>query len=403
MTIKRVNFERVKLDSLFLYLILLLPITTLFQGVLPNINRDLFILLTSLLAVFFVINCHTKGKILIVFSFGVTYILSFIFTDGIADNTNEYFYLAFFILYASYIIGKCDYIMKEIQKRSKYIKAIVIFWNISVFISLFFESSYNSDGFFYSFTGSVFRSATSAFFVLSLLLIIVRNKKRNIIYAILPIYCLFSGGSRTYLAIGLAVFLILYYYVCPSKTFFVLTLIPIAIIMSFILLNSSIMNKIDSTITVTKDDYYQDPLIKFTSGRSLFWEADIKAFFNGNIFNQFFGYGFNFVYDVNEQAVYNRIWAHNDFINILMNYGYIGLACYVSMLVLMFKKCIGQFKVPAWLKIVLLFIWAFNAFFNMFYTYVCAVASYPFLLFGVSIFFENRKNKELDKCKSKSA
>ena len=61
---------------------------------------------------------------------------------------------------------------------------------------------------------------------------------------------------------------------------------------------------------------------------------------------------------------------------------------------LMFKKCVSNLKLPRFIKIIAIFIWFFNAFFNMFYTYVCASASYPFILFGISLFWENKIEKE---------
>ena len=110
-------------------------------------------------------------------------------------------------------------------------------------------------------------------------MILITKKRINIVYAIIPMFCIFSGGSRTYLAVGLAICVAMYYIITPSRRFFWVSLIPIAVVFLAIILNSSIMDKIDSSLTVSSTEYYQDPLVKFTSGRSLFWLADIKAFF----------------------------------------------------------------------------------------------------------------------------
>ena len=297
------------------------------------------------------------------------------------------------MLFAYYIIIQYNFIRQYLIENTAYLKKIVVFWDVCVIISMFFSSSYNN-GFFFSFTGSVFRSATSAIFILSLILILVTKKKGNIIFAIVPLYCVFSGGSRTYLAIGLALAFVAYYIATPNRSFFLMTIIPVVVIVGIIVVNSSIMDKINRSLTVESNSFYQDPLIQFTSGRSLFWKADLKAFFDGSLINQIFGYGFNFVYDVNEIAINNRIWAHNDFIGILLNYGYVGLFCYILMFKKMFTECVSQSMCPLWLKLTLIFIWMFNAFFNMFYTYSCACASYPFVLVGVSLFWEDRIKKE---------
>ena len=80
-----------------------------------------------------------------------------------------------------------------------------------------------------------------------------------------------------------------------------------------------------------------------------------------------------------------------------MNYGYIGLGCYVGVFWDMYKECTKVRGLPKWVNFSLIVIWAFNAFFNMFYTYICAVASYPFIVLGIVSFFEKNIVKENDK------
>ena len=381
----RINLNKVVMDT-----ILLLPLTVLFQKFVPVVNRVIFFFVIASLLYIVIRNIrYIQGSILLLI-FIMVYFFSIIVTGEVANNTNEYFYLLFFMLFATYTINRYDYIKQYLITNTTYIRKIVILWNLCVIISMFFKSSY-SDGFFFSFTGNVFRSATAAIFILSLVLILVNEKKSNVIFAIVPLFCIFSGGSRTYLAVGLALAFSAYYMAAPSRSFFWITIIPAVLVIGMIVLNSSIMDKINSSLTVGANEYYQDPLIKFTSGRSLFWEADLKAFFAGDLINQIFGYGFNFVYDVNKLAIHNSIWAHNDYIGILLNYGYIGLLCYIVMFKKMFTVCVSKYRFPFWMKLLLVFVWAFNAFFNMFYTYSCACASYPFVLFGVSLFWDNKK------------
>ena len=384
----RVNLNKVVMD-----VILLLPLTVLFQSILPVINKVVFFLVIASLLYITIRNLHYVQEAILLLAFVVVYCFSLITTDKVADNTNEYFYLLFFMLFSSYTINRYDYIKQYLLTHVLYIKRIVVLWDLCVIVSMFFKSSYRN-GYFFSFTGNVFRSATAAIFILSLILILVNEKKSNIILAAVPLFCVFSGGSRTYLAVGLALAFAAYYMAAPSRRFFWMTIIPAALVVGMIILNSSIMDKINSSLTVGANEFYQDPLIKFTSGRSLFWDADLKAFFAGDTINQLFGYGFNFVYDVNEVAIHNRIWAHNDYIGILLNYGYIGLLCYVLMFKKMFTACVSQYRFPFWMKLLLIFVWAFNAFFNMFYTYSCACASYPFVLFGVSLFWDDKMKKE---------
>lgn len=390
---------KINIKSSILNLIVLLPLTTLFQAYFPAINRLILVGVIGLLALSFLKYRYKKAEICIIILFIISLIWAFFVTDGVADNTNEYFYLLFFILYALFIVKNNEYFFDYCRANTKYIATIVLVWNLCVFVSLFMPSSYNQ-GYFYSFTGNVFRSATAATFVLALVLVIVIQNKKIAIFSIMPLFCLFSGGSRTYLVVGLAIALLILYMIAPSKRFFKMSVIPIGFVVAFILFRSSIMDKIIGSMTIASNEYYQDPLVKFTSGRSLFWSADIKAFFDGSIINQIWGYGFNYVYEVNQEAIHNRIWAHNDYLNILLNYGYVGLISYIYMFARMFGTCVKKLGIPKSLKFLMLFIWMFNAFFNMFYTYTCACASYPFILMAVSIFWEEKIHRSKAKIKS---
>ena len=381
---------KLKISEGILNLILLLPITTLLQKQFVNINRICFAVILIFLFLYLFKRISKSNYFLIC---GVTiglHVWSFMVTDGVAHNINEYFYFLFFVFFGLFVIYRNDFLTSYCDSKRKYILAIVIIWNLLVFISLFDANSY-SNGSFISYTGDVFRIATSATFVLVLLVVIIKHRRWYIVLSVMPMYAIFGGGSRTYLAIGLTLFLVLAYMVLPSGEIFILFFPVIVLGLGAVLMNANIMNKIISTLTLENTDYYQDILVKFTSGRSIFWVADMKAYFDSPFINQLLGSGFNFVYDVNKQAINNTIWAHNDFINILLNFGLVGLIVYIYVFLKMFQCCIRDTQMPKILKWVLFFVWFFNAFFNMFYTYSCASASYPFLVIGVKIFLQKRE------------
>lgn len=74
----------------------------------------------------------------------------------------------------------------------------------------------------------------------------------------------------------------------------------------------------------------------FTSGRMLIWEHDLYAFFETEITNQLFGNGFNFSYIVNDIRSGVAIWAHSDFVSILLSLGFCGLLVYIYILLKVF-------------------------------------------------------------------
>ena len=62
-----------------------------------------------------------------------------------------------------------------------------------------------------------------------------------------------------------------------------------------------------------------------------------------------------------------------------------GLLVYLGMFITLFKKTFNGIKISKMAMMMLVAIWAFNAFFNMFYTYFCATLSYPFYCMIIKI------------------
>ena len=124
----------------------------------------------------------------------------------------------------------------------------------------------------------------------------------------------------------------------------------------------------------------------FTNGRSEFWMVDWNAFLQGDRFSKLFGHGFSYVYDLNQATIGMRLYAHNDFINILLNFGLIGMLVYFAV----FVPMVGRIGFRCGMVICLLFTftWLFNAFFNMIYVYAIAVIGMGLL--AVALLFDEK-------------
>ena len=93
----------------------------------------------------------------------------------------------------------------------------------------------------------------------------------------------------------------------------------------------------------------------FTSGRSLFWSVDLKAFASGNIIQVLFGRGFDYIYGLNARMVNLEIWAHNDFIHLLLGGGLLAFGVYVYIIWRFFKKIlVNQRKIDKLMAVVYL-------------------------------------------------
>lgn len=374
-------------NQLYIKLILLFPIFTLFQSYIGFLNKFFFTLLLGIQISLIIKKRISKKSFMIIMIFILLEIWALLNTKLPLYNLNDMFYLPFMIMYFEYYIYNTEELIDELKNHGYFIKRVIYLWNFLVLISIILPSSYvttaewGENRYFQSFTNSPFRLCPTVLFILTLVLVIMRLEKNRkfIIWCFIPMFCLFASGSRIYFGIGLLLFMIIWYRYFYHKSSFWLSLIPVTFIIIIIFLNSSIMNKFAYTM-YTKDSYF-DFWGTITNGRSIFWAAELNAFSKSSIMHKLFGNGFNYVYDVNYLAVHSKIWAHNDFLQVLMNYGYVGLAMYLISVRRLLRHYLRSISKKDTILVVLAIgIWFFNAFFNMFYTYFCCVLSFPLLM-----------------------
>ena len=78
------------------------------------------------------------------------------------------------------------------------------------------------------------------------------------------------------------------------------------------------------------------------SGRLLFWKAAWDLWINGNIFEIFFGFGYEELLNAIYKDVGLRVFAHNEFFNQLGQNGLLGVLFFVMYLVTLFKFIIKR-------------------------------------------------------------
>lgn len=80
-----------------------------------------------------------------------------------------------------------------------------------------------------------------------------------------------------------------------------------------------------------------------------------------------------------------KIWAHNDVVNILMNFGYVGLVIYIWAFRELYRSFCAKGSGIPWVAQALFLGAVFlNSMLNMSYTYLCAMISYPLFLCAIS-------------------
>lgn len=104
-----------------------------------------------------------------------------------------------------------------------------------------------------------------------------------------------------------------------------------------------------------------------SSGRSTFWLIDLKDYFSSNILYQVIGHGFDYIHALNLEMTGMAVQAHNDFINVLVAAGILGLLIYILCWYKFFNCVLPLVRRKE--KILLIVYFLFPAFINGFYTY----------------------------------
>lgn len=382
--------HKLNLSEIYVMLVILFPFTTLFQNYISFLNIALLAVVVSFMVAMAIGNKYMGKRCFIWSLFSIViWIVALLNTssEALKTNTNMAVYYIFMLIYFLIFLDNKERIWNILIDNKKYIYWVILLYTLLLIISIFLPSSYKQieaggwgdELYFVSFAGSPNRVGPACIYILVLMCFLTKQKykhKKMLLLSVPHIYTVAMGGSRTYFVLGLCVMLILYYYWVDDMRKFKLSLLPLALLAVVVVLKSNMMNKILATFqhVDNKVVFWQ----KLTNTRSIFWIEQLRLFKQTALFHHFIGNGINF-------TTYNYgLWAHSDFIEILCSYGYIGLLNYIAAMYFLIKTFIKKSNVSALIKWVGVFIWFFNAFFNFFYCYFCAMLSYPLLLMTIS-------------------
>lgn len=380
------NFKRISITEAVLNALLVFSCTSVIQGIsaFDDINKIWMVLVSFLLLVCMVFYTYTATQVMMLYLTAVLHIAALYYTAFPLHHFNMLFYFLLWVLVYTFFAKSRNAIQSSMGTKGLFIQLVLIIWTLMVGASAFLPSSYEGR-YFISFTDSSFRLMPTVLIIeaLAMYMAISRRDRRYEWFLVLPTYACFMNESRAYFVIYI-LFLIMYLYMgFKSKRNFYLMLIPILAAVVLLMSVTGIMDKLLAT-RYTESSYF-DFWGTLTNGRTLFWRWDMEAFFDLPFYQQLIGNGFNFVYDVNIAFFNAEIWAHNDIINLLMNFGYLGVVVYLWAYCQLTRAYLPkESRVP--LMVRLLFhgaVW-FNSLTNMSYTYVCAMISYPLFLCAIS-------------------
>ncbi|MGG3692575.1 O-antigen ligase family protein [Heyndrickxia ginsengihumi] len=358
--------------DLFVKLICLYGVISFLYTFFSRIYASYIVGFSFLLIIGYIYLKTLKRKDITIILFLFLTIFSTLVNSGISSaNLQHNMYFSFSIL----LINKlCEYSFRKklvfsFKKNEKLILVTVITLSFISLLSFFIPNCYS--GYVYSGFAANFHSVGINMGYLALLIILyLYNKEFKLVYLlwfVIPLIGVVESTARISLVTIILIIYIYYQLKLKGRNLKYL-LIPILFYGVFkLFINSSSYEKF---ILAANDQYIStNRLEAVTSGRLTWWKIDIDTFLNFDFFNKLFGVGNDFVYYINKTQYGLDIWAHNDFIQLLLATGFVGLSGYViiiSYLYITLFKIRKKIPVKLMPEIVLVFI-ASIAMFNGYY------------------------------------
>lgn len=381
-------------DYALLYILPLFALTTLLQRLplLSFLNRAMAFIVLAVVFLALFKTGMSKWKYALLGTYLAVIVISCGLTQWSGQTIAEAPRGIFCVTLLLYFHEKRAFVERFCFEHVRYLHAIVAIWTILVAISIPMGSSWvvqwGGSKYFCSYVKSAFQLMPTAILILSLDLVMLKidgNSMKALTYCVIPLFAGLQGGSRTYFVLVLAMALLILLNCKLSKMQLGVIVALAFCVIAYEFAASGIASKIQNVSSSEQMSHSGMGVIgTLTSGRSEFWVYDLKAFFNLNILQQFVGNGFSFSYAVNLESVGNSIFAHDDFINLLMESGYIGLFTYLVSISCVLKIAKNQSESRI-IFFLIAFIWLFNATVNSFYPYASCVIALVFTIGSLSL------------------
>lgn len=208
-------------------------------------------------------------------------------------------------------------------------------------ISAFYLFSMLNSGSYSTAIGAV----SDAYYIIGLLpIMLVLNKRRPYIPIFFAGFVIIISGKRAGM-IAFALMVISYYVIEAIRTkrhkdfaisFFSLLFIILIVYVAFVVINQNFNSKLLMRLLKLQQDG--------GSGRSDRWIYILKQFENSSLFNTIFGHGDAAVSKLLPEYAGHTGHAHNDFIELLYNYGIFSVICYIFFYIYLIIEFINMIR-----------------------------------------------------------
>lgn len=318
----------INIKKIIFYLIILRPLISFFTGYIDLIGISSLAILDFLIIIYLLFE-RVKPKTWMMITVAILLFIIGIFQSdqySIVLRDGSKFITIIMILSLCTEDAFLSSFKEFTNKKIKLIKNQIIIIYIIFLLQTLDSSKYMIMYDEKMFTGGLSHPHTLAYLILLIIIMInsIRDirKSYKITYYILIIeslYLLVLSSARLALICG--IFIIIFF----NKD---IILMILGILLSSIYIH---LNGIGSITFFSKFARARERG-SVSSGRNILWEIDMNHFKNSNIINKLIGNGIDFPYKLHLKEYGDAIWSHNDFFNILIVNGVIGLGIYVYVL-----------------------------------------------------------------------
>ncbi len=342
------NIKKYSSYEILIIAISLFSFSTITQRLYPiSINRVIVFLMSILLCIK---KTYSKKNLAVFLLIMILFVYSCTVSNDVIRNITDFAYYFFSVLILlEFCNTKEKYGLKEAYLNKSYIVDKITLVNFLIILIEAVTPScyYNEWGgrYFCGLSDAGHTIAPGICLNMALMLLYLDKKKfkvKNLIILCTYLVIVFNTGARIFVLPS--VILVSYYFLSKinQKKDKIICSIVATIIFVFIFLKTGMYDKFMYSITGSSKNNMSF-LRFFTSGRSVFWVVDLKDYMHSSIIEKLFGHGFDYIYQLNSSKVGMAIWAHNDFINILIGVGLFGFLIYIYIYIC-FGKIFLQYK-----------------------------------------------------------
>ncbi|MFD0797129.1 O-antigen ligase family protein [Maribacter chungangensis] len=202
-------------------------------------------------------------------------------------------------------------------------------------------------GMFQNTHGAAITTTTAVLILLAFLKLkssIIKYKKLNYALLVFGIYLIYLTFIRT----GYAMFFIGLVFIFMPKKLSIKQIVSALVAIAVLVFGFFYLLETNETFYNRIFDIRNGKQTAAGSGRLLFWKASFDLWFSGNMFEIFFGFGYEGLLDKIGEVTGIRVYAHNEFFTQLGQNGLLGVTFFIGYLISLFKFIWKRRKMPSY-------------------------------------------------------